>query len=176
MCNFISKIKFKGASLQVFSFLFFFLTFFFFLTLRFWYHKKAHIYLTCPWEINRWNMLCLKDVVKNVTNYGNHKLTQWGTGNCSKTNLLCTSIQIDWFNWNLKFISMEWLFFKQSMKFHFISFWKIRPCTFNNTLIKQKQKNIFWEWKMGFPNHQNLLFCNWALLTLKNTSTASDHK
>ncbi len=39
---------------------------------RFWYQKKAHIFLITPGESYSWKMYRLEDINENVTSYGNH--------------------------------------------------------------------------------------------------------
>ncbi len=39
---------------------------------RFWYQKKAHIFLITPGEFYSWKMYCVEDINENVTSYGNH--------------------------------------------------------------------------------------------------------
>ncbi len=39
---------------------------------RFWYQKKAHIFLISPGEFYSWKMYRLEDINENVTSYGNH--------------------------------------------------------------------------------------------------------
>ncbi len=39
---------------------------------RFWYQKKAHIFLITPVKFYSWKMYRLKDINENVTSYGNH--------------------------------------------------------------------------------------------------------
>ena len=38
---------------------------------RFWYQKKAHIFLITPCEFYSWKMYHLEDINENVTSYGN---------------------------------------------------------------------------------------------------------
>ena len=40
--------------------------------LRFWYQKKAHIFLIAPVEFYGWKIYGLEDINENVTSYGNH--------------------------------------------------------------------------------------------------------
>ncbi len=39
---------------------------------RFWYQKKAHIFLITPGEFYSCKMYCLEVINENVTSYGNH--------------------------------------------------------------------------------------------------------
>ncbi len=39
---------------------------------RFWYQKKACIFLITPGEFYGWKMYRLEDINENVTSYGNH--------------------------------------------------------------------------------------------------------
>ncbi len=39
---------------------------------RFWYQKKAHIFLITPGEFHSFKMYRLKNINENVTSYGNH--------------------------------------------------------------------------------------------------------
>ncbi len=57
---------------------------------RFWYQKKAHIFLITPGEFYSWKIYRLEDIDENVTSYGNHNYvyTQ-GIGNCKIGNLFC---------------------------------------------------------------------------------------
>ena len=41
-------------------------------TIIFWYHKKAHIFLIIHDKFHSWKMLQLEDINENVPDYGNH--------------------------------------------------------------------------------------------------------
>ena len=40
--------------------------------MRFWYEKKAHIFLNTPGKFYGWQMYHLEDVNENMTSYGNY--------------------------------------------------------------------------------------------------------
>ena len=39
---------------------------------RFWYHKKAHIFLITHGKFNSWKVFFLEDINEYVPAYGNH--------------------------------------------------------------------------------------------------------
>ena len=39
---------------------------------KFWYQKKAHMFLITPGEFYSWKMYRLEGINENVTSYGNH--------------------------------------------------------------------------------------------------------
>ena len=77
--------------------------------LRFWYHMKAHIFLTTHGKFHHWKVFHLKDINENVSSYGNHnKAYTVRYRQLHHTKLLCTSKQLDHFNWNFKFTTLVW--------------------------------------------------------------------
>ena len=42
--------------------------------LRFWYHKKTHIFLKTHGKFHSWIVFCSEDTSENVPGYGKHKL------------------------------------------------------------------------------------------------------
>ena len=97
---------------------------------RFWYHKKADIFLITHVRFCSWKWFCLKGINENMPGYGNRN---WAYTvryrQVQYTKLLHTSERLDLFNWNVEFTSLEWWFFKWNKK---TKFWKLGLCTFKD--------------------------------------------
>ena len=71
---------------------------------RFWYHKKAHIFLITHGKFHSRKVFCSEDFNENASSYGSHNqaYTVRYDRQLQCTKLLRTSKRLDQFRWNFK--------------------------------------------------------------------------
>ena len=85
---------------------------------RFCYHKKAHIFLITYGKLYSWKVFGWEYISENLPVYGNHIIKAYTVRyrRLQYAKLLRKSKRLDRFNWNFKFTSLEWEFFKMKQK------------------------------------------------------------
>ena len=89
---------------------------------RFWYDKKAHIFLITHGKFHSWKVFRLEDINENMPCNGYHNkvyTARYRQLQSIFTKFLLTSKWVDRFNWNFKLTYLEWWFFKWKRKLNF---------------------------------------------------------